>query len=73
MQLAFIIGQVQEYRSILKLNIKPLAFTSYNLKKKRDLETSLPVSFSVRFLNKNITIVMFFYQTNFHYVVAFSS
>ena len=40
---------------------------------KRGLETSLPASFSAWFLKKNIPIVMFYYLTNFHCLLAFTS
>ena len=44
------------YRKILKLSCRPLAITSYKayLKNKKKSGTSLPVSFSARFLKKNI-------------------
>ena len=40
---------------------------------KRGLETCLPASFSAWFLKKNIPIVMFYYLTNFHCLLAFTS
>ena len=48
MQPVFIVIQGEDYRNILKLSCRPLAFTSYKgfFDKQRGLETSLPASFS---------------------------
>ena len=75
MQLVFIVFQVEDYRSILKLSCRPLAFTSYkaSLKNKKRSETSLPASFSEWFLKKIIPIVMLYYLTNFYCLFAFIS
>ena len=36
-QLVFIVCQVEGYRNIFKLNCRPLAFTSYKVKKKEEV------------------------------------
>ena len=48
LQLVSIVCQIEDYRNILKLSCRPLAFTLYKafLKNKKRSETSLPASFS---------------------------
>ena len=59
---------------ILKLGCRPLGFTSYNafLKNKKRSWTSLPASFSTWFLKKNISLVTFYYMTEFHCLLIFT-
>ena len=47
-QFVFNICQVEDYRNILKLRYRPLAFSSYKafLKNRKMARTSLPASFS---------------------------
>ena len=54
--------QVDAYQNILKLRCRLLAFTSYQafLKNKKRSETSLHALFSVQFLKKNISLVIFY-------------
>ena len=75
MQLVFIACYCEDYRSILKLSCRPLAFTSYKafLKNKKRSGTRLSASFSAWFLNKNISIVILCYLTKFQYLVVFTS
>ena len=63
----FVLCQVEGYRNILKLNCKPLAFTSNNdfLKNKKRSETSRPASLSAFFLKKNNSHAMFINWPNF--------
>ena len=63
----FIIGQVKDYRNILKLRCSPTAFTSFKafLKDKKKCGTCLPVSFSVWFLKKNTSLVIFYVYSNY--------
>ena len=63
-----IVCQVEEYRKWLKLRCRPLAFTSYKafIKNKKRSRTSLPTSFSAWFLKKNVSVVIFYYLTNFN-------
>ena len=70
----FFICQVEGYRNILKLSCKTLAFASYIvfLKNKMRSGTSLPVSFSAWFLKKIIFLVISYYLTKFHCLVAFT-
>ena len=74
-QFVFIVCQVEDYRNILKLSRRPLAFTSDKafLKNKKESRTSLPVSFSALFLKDNISLVIFCYLTKFHCLVVFTS
>ena len=74
MQLVFIVCQGEDNRSILKLSCRPFAFTSNKTfwKTKRSLETSLSTSFSAGYSKKNIHIVVIYYLTNFHCLVAFT-
>ena len=69
-----IVCQVEGYRYVLKLSCRPLAFTSYKtyFKKKRSSGTSLPASFFARFLKENICLIIFYYMTKFHCLVAFT-
>ena len=66
-QLVFIIYQVEGYRNILKLSCRPLAFAS-----KKESGTILPASFSAWFLKKNISLVIFYQLTKFHWLDAFT-
>ena len=61
-------------RAILKLSCRPLAFASYKafIKNKRRSATSLSASFPAGFLKKNICLVIFYYQTKFQRLVAFT-
>ena len=58
----------------MKLSCRPLAFTSYKpfLKNKSRAGTSLPASFSARFLKKNISFVIFYYLAKCHCLVVFT-
>ena len=69
------ICQIEDYRITLKLSSRPLPFTSYKavLKHRKKSGTSLPVSFPACFLKKNISLVIFYYMTKFHWLVAFTS
>ena len=73
-QLGFIVCQFQDYRNILKLSGRPLAFTSYKFfkKNKKRCGTSLPASFSAQFLKKNISLVISYGLTKFHCLVVFT-
>ena len=75
LQFAFIDYQVENYRSILKLSCRPFAFASYQafLKNKKKSGTSLPASFSLRFLKKNIFLPIFCLLAKFYCLVAFTS
>ena len=63
------------YLEILKPSSRPLAFTSYEafLKNKKRSGTSITASFSAWLLDKNISLIIFYYLTKFHYLVAFTS
>ena len=54
--------QFEDYRQCLKLSCRPFVITSYKafLKNKKGSGTSLPTSFSARFLKKNISVVIFY-------------
>ena len=71
----FIVWQIEDYQNWLKLSCRPLAFTSNKafLKNKKRSGTSPPASFSVRFLKKNISLVIFLYLTKFQSLVVFTS
>ena len=71
----FIVSQVEGHRNILKLNCRPLAFTSSKafLKNKKRSGTILLVSFSAWFLKKTIFLVIFYWLTKFHSLVVFTS
>ena len=58
-----------------KLSCRQLAFTSSKgfLKNKKRPGTSFPVSFTEWFLKKNIPFVIFYYLSNFHCLVVFTS
>ena len=62
MQFVPIKCQGEEYRRILKLSCKSLAFTSCKgfFKNKKRPETSFSASFCVFFLKKNISFVIFY-------------
>ena len=68
-------SQAEDCRNILKISCRPLAFTSYkaSLKNENRSGTSFPGSFSTWFLKKNISLVIFYYLTKFHCLVAFTS
>ena len=61
--------------NIVKPSCRLLAFTlcSTFLKNKKRPGTSLPASFFVWFLKKNISFVIFYLLTKFHCLVAFNS
>ena len=65
--------QVEDYRNTLKLSCRPHDFTSYEafLKIKKRPRTSLPASFSTRFLRRNIPFVILYYLIKFHHLVSF--
>ena len=74
-QFVFIVCKAEDYRDILKLSCKLLAFIAYKafLKNKKRSGTSFTASFSAYFLKKNNSLVMFHYLIKFHYLVAFTS
>ena len=74
-QLVFTVYQLEDYQNILKLSCKPLAFTSFKAfpKTRKRSVTSLSAPFSERFLKKNISLIIFYYLTKFHCLIAFSS
>ena len=63
----FVVCQVEDYRNVLELSCKPLAYTSYKafLKNKKRSGTNLPASFSAWFLEKNISLAFFRYWARF--------
>ena len=63
--------QVEDYWKWLKLSCRPFGFSSYKafLKHKKWSGTT----FSTWILKKNISVVIFYYLTNFQYLVAFTS
>ena len=71
----FIIYQVEDYRNILKLSCRQLAFTSYKafLKSKTRSGTSILASLCARFLKKYVFLVILYYLNQFHCFVAFLS
>ena len=71
----FFVCQVEDYQNTLILSCTPLPFTSYKafLENKMRSETSLTASFSAWVLNKNISLVIFYYLTRFHCLHVFSS
>ena len=70
-----IVCQVEDYQKWWKLSSRPFASTSFKafLKNKKRHGTSLAASFSVWFLMKNISVVIFYYLTKFHCLAAFTS
>ena len=74
-QFVFIDCQVEDYRSILKLSCRTLAFVSYqaSLNNKKRSGTSLPASFSAWCFKKNISLVIFFSLTKFYCLVVIIS
>ena len=70
----FIIYQHEDYWNIMKLSCWPLVRNSYKAfkKNKNKSEKSLSASFSTTFLKKNISLVIFYYLTKFHCLVAFN-
>ena len=73
--LFLLFAKFEDYRNWLKLNCRPPIFTSNKafLKNKERSGTSFPASFSAWFLKKNISLVIFFYLTEFQCLVAFTS
>ena len=74
----FIVCQVEDYRNILKLSFRPLAFTSNKAfkKNKKRSGTSLPALFSTWFLKKSISFVIFYLlpdQFSFFFYMGFLS
>ena len=71
----FIVCQAEDYQNILKLSYRPLVFSSYKafLKNKKRSRSVLPPSHSACFLKKNICLVIFYYLTKFHCLVALTS
>ena len=67
--------QIEDYRNMSKLSCRPLAFTSFKVKKKKKKRsgTSFPGSFSAWFFKKNISLVIFYHLLKFHCLVAFTS
>ena len=67
--------QVEAYQIILKLRCLPLAFTWHKvfLKSKKRSGISLPASCFAWFLKKNISHIMFYWLTKFHYQIPFTS
>ena len=63
-----IVCQVEDYRKLLKLSCRPLAFTSNKafLKKKKRSETSFSVSFSAWFLRKIFMLLYSITWPNFN-------
>ena len=66
---------VEDYWNTLKLRSRSLAFTSYKnfLKNKKRCGARPPASFFAWFLKKCISLIIFYYPTNFHCLVAFIS
>ena len=58
-QFVFIIWQVQGYRNILKLNCRPLVFTSFKAFLKRDQELVPLANFLNDFMKKIISVVIY--------------
>ena len=73
LQFVFIVCHAEVYQNILKLICGPLSFTLKLFFKKKSSETSHPTSFSTWFSKKDISLVMFYYLTIFHWLVAFIS
>ena len=64
----FNVCEVEDYRKYFE------TFTSYKVfsKDKKKPRTRLPAPFSAWFLKKNISLVVFYYLTKFHCLVAFT-
>ena len=75
LQFAFIVCQVEDYRNILKLSCRQIAFISYKaiLKNKKWSGTSLPASFSAWFSRRYISLGIFYYLAKFDCLDAFTS
>ena len=73
--LLLIVCQVEDYRKWLKLSCSLVAFTSYKafLKNNQRSGTILPASFSVWYLKKNISVVIFYYLIKLQSLVTFTS
>ena len=69
LQFFLMVCEVEDYRNILKLSCRPLAFASYET----SLKISLPTLFSAWFLKKDIFLAIFYYLTKSHCLVALSS
>ena len=71
----FIPWQNEDYQNIFKLSRRPLSFTSYKAfsKNKKMSGTSFPATFSAWFLKEYISLVILYYLTKFHCLVAFTS
>ena len=75
-----IVCQVEGYQNILRLNFRPLTFTSYKpfLRNKRRSRSSLRDLFFALFLKKNVIfeekyyLVTLYYLTEFHSLGAFT-
>ena len=67
--------QVEDYQKWLKPSCRSLTFTSKKvfLKNKNRSGTSLRALFSAWFFGENISLVVFFYLTQFQCLVAFTS
>ena len=73
-QFVLILCQVEGYQYI-ELSCGPFAFTPYKLfsKDKKRFGISLLVRFSAWFLKNFFPLVIFYYLTKFHWLVAFTS
>ena len=71
----FIPWQNEDYQNIFKLSRRPFSLTSCKAfsKNKKRSGTSFPASFSAWFLKENISLVLLYYLTKFHCLVAFTS
>ena len=67
--------QSESCQNISKLRCWPVAFTLFKafLKIKKRSATNRPASFSALFLKKNISHVIFYQVTKFHYLTVFTS
>ena len=74
MKFIFIVCQVEDYRNILKLYHRPLAFIWYKafLTNKKTFRTSLSAWFSALFLKNIISLGTFYYLTKFHCLLVFT-
>ena len=74
-QLVFIVCQVEGHRNILKVSCSSFGFTSYKafLESKERSGTSVAGSFFALFLNKYISLIIFYYLTKLHCLVPFTS
>ena len=67
----FIVCQVKGYLKTVKISHRSLAFTWYKTNK-TESGTSLPTLFSAWLLNKNISLVIFYWLNKVHCLVAFT-